>query len=68
MPNPFDFNEILSIQASGRPLDAFGPKTNFPFLAFDLTGSDERLNNWLKKSPIALLRSCSAWRMISNSL
>ena len=55
MPNTFNFNEILSIQASGRPLDAFGPQTDFPYLAFDLSKSDNRIDDWLQSRPCPVI-------------
>ena len=55
MPNTFNFNEILSIQASGRLLDAFGPQTDFPYLAFDLSKSDNRIDDWLQSRPCPVI-------------
>ena len=55
MPNTFNFNEIQAMQASGRPLDAFGPQTDFPYLAFNLTGSDDRIDDWLQTRPCPVI-------------
>ncbi|NNE58501.1 MAG: enoyl-CoA hydratase/isomerase family protein [Hellea sp.] len=55
MKNALTFAETGALQASCLPLEAFGPQTNHPFLAFDLSGSNGSLNNWLSRLPCPVI-------------
>jgi len=55
MKNALTFNEIAAMEASGKPLDTFGPGSGYPILAFELAGSDDALNDWLRSLPCPVI-------------
>jgi len=55
MKNALTFNEITALMASGTALDHFGPGSERPFLAFDLTGSSDAVNAWLQALPCPVI-------------
>jgi len=55
MKNTLTYSELKALQASSKPLDAFGPGTDFECLVFALTGSDDMLNDWLQSLPCPVI-------------
>ena len=43
------------MQATARPIDGFGPRTDFEFLATDITNSDDSLADWLAGLPCPVI-------------
>ena len=44
MKNALTYNELMALKVSAKPLDAFGPGTDFEYLIFELDGSDDAIS------------------------
>ena len=55
MKNPLNFSELEALAASRPPRESFGPDSERPFLAFELDGTDESLEGWLKDLPCPVI-------------
>ncbi len=55
MINPITYNELRALHAAGKPRDSFGPNSDTPYLALDLSHSKSDMNNWLGNLPCPVI-------------
>ena len=55
MTNAKTFGDIREMVSSGLPKDSFGPNSDNPYLAFNLTGSDEYVASWISGLPCPVI-------------
>lgn len=55
MKNVLSWSELINLNAGFPALENFGPKSDNPFLAIDLTGSDNCLTEWLTHLPCPVI-------------
>jgi len=55
MKKPLSFIEFSNLIANKPHLDNFGPNSNNPYLAFNLSGSDDSLTDWIRNSPCPII-------------
>ncbi len=55
MKNALTSHELQALHASARPMDGFGPQSEFEHLAITLDGTDNHLNPWLQSLPCPVI-------------
>lgn len=55
MKKPLRYGDLKDFAASYPPIENFGPKTENPYIAFELEGSDPYLSSWFKDLPCPVI-------------
>ncbi len=55
MKNVLSWSELMNLKAGFPALEEFGPNSDNPYVAVDLSGSDDQLSDWLKHLPCPVI-------------
>ena len=55
MKKPLTFEKLKELSASRPARESFGPNSETPYVAFNLSGSETSLGTWLKDLPCPVI-------------